>query len=79
MTIVDGNNQPVSGVTVTADFTGPTSGTDSGITDSFGSVTLSTGKTKKNLSATWCFTVTAVTKAGASYDAVANTITTACE
>jgi PKD repeat protein len=77
--IQDQNGQPITGADVTASYTGPTSGTVVGTTDSSGTVVLSTDRTKNNLQQTWCFTVTDVVLQGAFYDPNANTVTTQCE
>ncbi len=58
VTIVDENNDPVSGATVTGDFTGGLTGSGiSGTTDSSGQVTLQTGAQSPNgNSFTFCVT-----------------------
>jgi hypothetical protein len=61
------NNLPLSGATVTATYSGPSSGTVSGNTNTSGKVTLKTGNVK-NPSGTWCFTVTNVARTGYAYD-----------
>ena len=76
--IVDGNGTPVSGATVSAQFSGPTSGTTSGITDALGLVTLKSTAAKK-ASTLWCFGVTAVSASGFTYLPSANAVTTQCE
>ncbi|MBD3179327.1 MAG: PKD domain-containing protein, partial [Candidatus Latescibacteria bacterium] len=78
ITIVDQNNNPVSGATVYGNFTGPTSASRSGSTDSYGRVTLYSGYTW-GASGEWCFEVTNVTKSGWTYDSAANDVTKACE
>jgi hypothetical protein len=60
---VTSDNQPVEGVTVVAEFTGPTTGSVSGITDATGQVFLESNK-KKNPSGVWCFELTSVTAPG---------------
>jgi len=77
--IHDQDGQPVAGAQVTASYTGPTSGTATGVTDASGAVVLASEKTKNNLGLEWCFTVTGVTAAGATYDPQANVVTTQCE
>ena len=76
--IVDQNGSPVAGATVTAGFTGPSSGTATGTTGTNGIAVLQS-KAVKNPVGEWCFTVTDVAKTGATYDATANIITQACE
>jgi serine protease len=78
VTIVDQNNNPVSGATVYGDFTGPTSGSRSGSTDSNGQVTL-VSSYSWGASGEWCFEVTNVTKSGWTYDSAANAVTKSCE
>jgi hypothetical protein len=78
VTVVDQNNNPVSGATVYGDFTGPTSGSKSGSTDSNGQVTFVSSYTW-GASGEWCFEVTNVTKSGWTYDSAANEVTKACE
>jgi FtsP/CotA-like multicopper oxidase with cupredoxin domain len=78
VTIFDQTGSPVSGATVDGDFTGPTSSNESGATDGNGQVTL-TGRAKKNPVGEWCFRVTNVSLAGATYDPAANVVTEACE
>jgi suppressor of ftsI len=76
--IRDGNNVPVSGATVVGDFTGPSSLAATGTTNTNGLVTLSTGSVK-NPVGEWCFTVTNVSKSGATYNSGANIVTNRCE
>jgi len=76
--ITDQNNQPVEGVTVTATYSGPTSGQASGVTGADGTVTLYTDRDRRPQSS-WCFEVTDVVKAGYSYNASANAVTLQCE
>jgi len=76
--ITDQNNQPVEGVTVTATYSGPTSGQASGVTGTDGTVTLYTDRDRRPQSS-WCFEVTDVVKAGYSYNASANAVTLQCE
>jgi aminopeptidase N len=77
--IRDQDGQPVAGAQVNASYTGPTSGTVTGVTNASGSVVLASEKTKNNLGLEWCFTVTAVTAAGTTYDPGQNVVTTQCE
>ncbi len=76
VTIVDDGGAPVSGATVSVDYSGPTSGSLSGLTGTDGSVTFSTSR---GSSSGWCFEVTAVTHASLAYDAAANLVTKSCE
>ena len=76
--ITDQNNQPVEGVTVTANYSGPTSGQTSGITGADGTVTLYTDRDRRP-QRSWCFDVTDVVKAGYNYNASANVVTLQCE
>jgi hypothetical protein len=64
--LVKSNNSPLSGATVTASYTGPTSGTVSGTTGTDGKVVLKTS-TLKTTTGTWCFTVTNVVKTSYTY------------
>ena len=70
----DGN--PIAGAWVTADYTGPTSGsaTAPAPTDANGEIVLEGKKTKNNLQSPWCFTVTDVSASGATWDAVASEV-----
>jgi len=68
ITILDGSaGQPVSGATVNGGFIGPTTGSESGTTDNNGEVFFSSRATK-NPNGVWCFEVTDVSKAGATYN-----------
>ena len=78
ITIVDQNNNPVSGATVYGDFTGPTSGSRNGSTDSNGQLTLYSSYAW-SASGEWCFEVTNVTKSGWTYNSAANAVTKSCE
>jgi FtsP/CotA-like multicopper oxidase with cupredoxin domain len=78
VTVVDEGNAPVSGADVTGDFTGPSSGTESALTDANGEAVLESRRVK-NPSGEWCFEVTGVTLAGATYNPAANLVTQACE
>jgi len=62
ITIKDNANAVVAGATVTASYSGPSSGTVSGTTASNGTVELETGAIK-NPSGSWCFTVSNVSAA----------------
>ncbi|GAB4577547.1 MAG: hypothetical protein Fur0022_02780 [Anaerolineales bacterium] len=70
ITVVDANNQPVSGATVFGEFSGDTSSTVSGLTNGSGQVTLSS--TAKKNGANWTFCVTNVIKTGMTYNPGAN-------
>jgi PKD repeat protein len=76
--ITDQNNQPVSGVTVTAVYSGPNQGEVSGVTDDNGRVVLRT-EWVRNPQGVWCFEVTDVSKDGYVYDPAANVVTVQCE
>ncbi len=76
--VKDQNGQLVSGVTVSATYSGPSAGSISGITDTSGLVKLKT-RAARNPVGTWCFTVTNLTKSGYTYDPSANVVTTQCE
>lgn len=76
--ILDQNNQPVSGVSVKTNFSGPTSGTISGITDSDGIVTLYSYYAWRPRT-DWCFEVSEVSKNGYSYSPDDNVVTIQCE
>jgi len=68
VTIVDVDNMPVSGVTVSGYWTGATSDTDSGVTDSSGQAKLKSNRVRKPPSGTtFTFTVDNVEKAGWTY------------
>ncbi len=74
VTIVDENNDPVSGATVTGDFTGGLTGSGiSGTTDSSGQVTLQTGAQSPNGNS-FTFCVTSVS-GSLNYDSGANSET----
>lgn len=76
--VVDGNGTPVSGATVTAKFTGPTSGTASAITDVVGFATLPSTAAKQ-ATTSWCFTVVSISASGHDYLPSANVVATQCE
>jgi PKD repeat protein len=76
--ILDQDDQPVSGATVTATYSGPNQGQVSGTTDSDGTVVLTTPWVKKTKDV-WCFEVTDVAKAGYVYNPAANVVTVQCE
>ena len=73
VTIVDVGGNPVEGATVYGSWSGATSDTDSGVTDSLGKVTLSSDGVKNaSGGTTFTFTVDNVVKSGWGYDAGAN-------
>jgi FtsP/CotA-like multicopper oxidase with cupredoxin domain len=78
ITIFDDLGNTVSGATVEGNFTGASSSSESGITNTNGQVTLSS-RAIKNPSGEWCFAVTNLSLAGATYDPGANVLTEACE
>jgi len=74
--IEDADGNPIAGALVTADYTGPTSGSASALatTDSNGEIVLQSMRTRRDLQSTWCFTVTDVSAPGATWDAVASEV-----
>ena len=76
--IVDASSRSIAGATVKANYSGPTSGSVSGVTGADGTVTLSTQPTGSATSE-WCFTVTDVTGSEMGYVAASNAVTTRCE
>jgi PKD repeat protein len=76
--VTDQNNQPVAGVLVTANYSGPSQGQASATTDSNGIATLSSDLSRKK-KGTWCFEVTSLDKAGYVYNPNANVVTIQCE
>ncbi len=78
VTIVDSDNSPVSGATVSGNFIGPTESSESGTTDASGQVSFSSSATR-NPVGDWCFDVANVTLTGATYDSFANVVTWACD
>ncbi|MDZ4701122.1 MAG: PKD domain-containing protein [Rhodothermales bacterium] len=76
--VQDEGNKPIAGATVSANYSGPNSGSAKATTGTAGTATL---KSKKfsNPGTQWCFTVTNMTKAGYTYNASANVVTTQCE
>jgi hypothetical protein len=69
--IKDASGNPVSGATVTGQFTGSYNQTLSGTTDAAGTVTLTTSSSVSG-TVTFTFCVTNVTKTGATYNSSAN-------
>ncbi|MBA3647803.1 MAG: T9SS type A sorting domain-containing protein [Chitinophagales bacterium] len=78
VTIVDQDDQPVSGVAVTASYSGPNAGITSATTNTKGIARLTTTSVA-NPVGMWCFTITDITKDGYTYDPNSNTATTQCE
>jgi len=78
VTIFDDLAAAVSGATVTGDFSGPNSSTQSGTTDVNGQVSFNS-KAEKNPAGEWCFEVTDVAVSGGTYNSSANIVTQACE
>jgi len=76
--ITDQNNQPVAGVRVTVNYSGPTQGIHGGVTGADGTVTV-VSKWKRNPQGIWCFEVVDVFKDGFTYNPSANVITLQCE
>jgi uncharacterized caspase-like protein len=69
VTIVDESSAPVEGATVSGTWSGATTDTDSGITDSMGQVSLKSDKVRNPAGGTtFTFTVDNVTKDGWTYD-----------
>lgn len=58
ITIVDGSNNPVSGATVSGDFSGPNSSSESGVTNGLGQITFSSERQKNGSG--WAFCVSNV-------------------
>ncbi len=74
VTIVDGSNNPVSGATVSGNFSGGTTGPGSAVTGSNGQCTIPSDWMKKNIGSV-TFTVTSVTKNGETWDRVQKSAT----
>jgi len=73
VTIVDSNNIPVEGATVYGKWSGATSDSDSGVTNSNGQVTLQSDRVRRPpAGTTFTFCVGDVTKSGWVYDSSAN-------
>jgi len=73
VTILDASNKPVQGATVYASWSGATSDSDSGLTDTQGKVTLESDAVKNASSGTtFTFTVDNVVKSGWTYDPASN-------
>jgi PKD repeat protein len=78
VTVVDQDGVPVSGATVLGYFNAPNNAIKTGVTDGSGVAVITSDRTR-SAPADWCFTVTDVQLSGATYDAAANVVTTACE
>jgi parallel beta-helix repeat protein len=76
--ILDQDDQPLAGATVTALYYGPNSGQVSGTTGADGTVVLETSRVRRP-KGTWCFEVTGVSKDGYVYNPGANVATVQCE
>ena len=74
VTIVDGNNNPVSGATVDGSFSGGYSGSVSETTNASGQFTFPSDWVHKNIGSI-TFTVTKVTKSGENWDTVQKSAT----
>jgi len=73
VTIFGGSGTPVGGATVSGTWSEATSDKDSGVTDTFGKVSLKSNTVKNSLPGiTFTFTVDKVTKEGWTYDSKAN-------
>ncbi len=74
--VVDASNAPVSGATVTGNFTGSINNSGlSGVTDANGDATITSTSSIKNGTVT--FTVTNITGSNMTYDSAANVVTSA--
>ena len=76
--ILDNGGAPVSGATVTANYSGDISGVDSAVTGTDGIASLQTGR-KSYGNTDYCFEVTNVVHASLAYDSAANEVTQSCE
>ena len=73
VTVVDANDSPVGGAIVSGSWGEATSDKDSGVTDTYGKVSLQSNKLKKPPGGTtFIFTVDIVTKDGWTYDPLVN-------
>jgi len=70
VTIVDASGDPVQGATVSGEWTGATTDSDTGLTDSYGKVTLSSNEAKVTSTATFTFTVNGVSYGTILWDGV---------
>ncbi len=78
VTIYDNASQPLANATVSVVYDGPSSGSNSGVTGTDGTITFATAKIKRAVGE-WCFEVTNVTHASNSYEPASNLVTKACE
>lgn len=78
VTVVDQDGVPVNGATVEGVFNAPDGNPQSGLTNASGTAEIISSPTRTP-PADWCFTVTNVVLAGATYDAASNVVTSACE
>jgi len=73
VTIVDANDNPVGGAIVSGSWSEATSDMDSGVTDTYGKVSLQSNKVKNPpIDTTFIFTIDNVEKAGWTYSSEAN-------
>lgn len=73
VTIIDSSSAPIAGATVNGSWSGATSDSDSGVTDTLGKVTLASDEVKSVLSGTtYTFAVKDVVKLGWTYDSSSN-------
>jgi parallel beta-helix repeat protein len=76
--VTDQSDQPVEGVLVNANYTGPNQGQVAGTTQSDGVAYLVTDVVR-DAQGSWCFEITSVEKDGYAYDPGANVVTVQCE
>lgn len=75
--VVDNLGAPVPGATVSVEYTGPTSGSVSGVTQADGTTTVQTTSAQDPVEA-WCFTVTGIDHDLLPYDADADEMDGTC-
>lgn len=76
VTLVDANNTPVSGATVSGHWSGATGDTDVATTNSLGQVTIRSNYVRRPPSGTvFTFTVDSVSRSGWTYDSASNVVT----
>lgn len=78
ITIIDQNQNPVSGANVNGIFSGPNSTSASGTTDQNGQISL-TSQSIKNPNGDWCYEVLNVQITGSNYDPASNIMSIGCE
>ncbi len=78
VTVVDGNAQPVSGVTVSSGWSGLTSANVSGDTAADGTLTFASAQAPKSATGNFVFAVTSLAKTNYIYDNTANVETSDC-